>query len=37
MGYTGTNVSKRTKILFPIFVTILTGIVSPRAVALIGF
>ena len=37
MGYTGTKVSKRTKILFPIFVTILTGIVSPRAVALIGF
>ena len=37
MGYTGTSVSKRTKILFPIFVTILTGIVSPRAVALIGF
>ena len=37
MTYTGTKVSKRTKILFPIFVTILTGIVSPRAVALIGF
>ena len=37
MGYTGTKVTKRTKILFPIFVTILTGIVSPRAVALIGF
>ena len=37
MDYTGTKVTKRTKILFPIFVTILTGIVSPRAVALIGF
>ena len=37
MTYTGTAVSKRTKILFPIFVTILTGLVAPRAVALIGF
>ena len=31
------NVSKRTKILFPIVITIITGIVSPKSVALIGF
>ena len=37
MDYTGTKVSKRTKILFPIIVTIITGIISPRSVALIGF
>ena len=30
------NVSKRTKILFPI-ITVITGIVSPKSVALIGF
>ena len=30
-------VSKRTKILFPIVITIITGIVSPKSVALIGF
>ena len=37
MDYTGVKVSKRTKILFPVVVTIVTGIVSPRSVALIGF
>ena len=31
------SVSKRTKILFPIVITIITGIVSPKSVALIGF
>ena len=31
------NVSKTTKILFPIIVTILVGLVAPDAVALIGF
>ena len=31
------NVSKRTKILFPIIITVITGIVSPKSVALIGF
>lgn len=31
------KVSKTTKILFPIFITILVGIVSYRSVALIGF
>ena len=37
MEYKPANVSKTTKILFPIIVTIITGIVAPRAVALIGF
>ena len=37
MEYTSKNVSKTTRILFPIFVTILTGLVAPNAVALIGF
>ena len=37
MDYTGTKVSKLTKILFPVVVTIVTGIVAPRSVALIGF
>lgn len=37
MDYTGRKVSKSTKIIFPILVTMLTGIVAPRAVALIGF
>ncbi len=37
MQYTGTKVSKTTKILFPIVVTIIAGIISPRSVALIGF
>ncbi len=31
------NVSKRTRILFPIVITMITGIVSPKSVALIGF
>ena len=37
MVYTGKPVSKLTKILFPIVVTILVGFVAPDAVALIGF
>ena len=37
MEYKPANVSKATKILFPIVVTIITGIVAPLAVALIGF
>lgn len=37
MDYTGTKVSKSTKILFPIFVTVIAGIVVPRSVSLIGF
>ena len=37
MEYKQSNVSKSTKILFPIVITMITGIVSPQSVALIGF
>ena len=37
MPYEQKSVSKTTRILFPIIVTVITGIVSPRSVALIGF
>ena len=37
MKYTGKKVSKLTKILFPIIVTVIVGLVAPDAVALIGF
>lgn len=37
MQYKGKPVSKTTKILFPIVVTVIVGIVTPDAVALIGF
>ncbi len=37
MNYKGKKVSKRTKILFPIIITIIVGAVAPDAVALIGF
>lgn len=37
MQYKGKPVSKRTKILFPIVVTIIVGLVAPDAVVLIGF
>lgn len=37
MPYKENSVSKTTKILFPIIITMITGIVSPRSVALIGF
>ena len=37
MPYASHEVSKLTKILFPIFLTIIAGIVSPKSVALIGF
>ena len=37
MKYTGRKVSKLTKILFPIVVTIIVGLFAPDAVALIGF
>ena len=37
MPYSQKSVSKTTKILFPIIITAVTGIVSPRSVALIGF
>ena len=37
MPYSEKQVSKTTRILFPIIITIITGIVSPRSVALVGF
>ena len=37
MRYEGKPVSKTTKILFPIVVTVIVGLVAPDAVALIGF
>lgn len=37
MPYTQTSVSKLTRILFPIIMTGITGLVSPRSVTLIGF
>ena len=37
MPYEQKNVSKRTRILFPILITVITGLVSPRSVALVGF
>lgn len=37
MPYKGQPVSRLTKILFPIVVTIIVGLVAPDAVALIGF
>ena len=37
MPYHQHTVTKRTKILFPIIITAVCGIVSPRSVALVGF
>ncbi len=37
MQYKGKPVAKSTKILFPIVVTVIVGLVAPDAVALIGF
>ncbi len=37
MEYTGKKVSKATKILFPIVITVIAGLVAPDSVALIGF
>jgi oxaloacetate decarboxylase beta subunit len=37
MAYEPKSVSKTTKILFPIIITIVVGLVAPRSVALIGF
>jgi len=37
MPYNPVGVSKTTKILFPIVITIIAGIVAPKSVALIGF
>ena len=37
MPYEQKNVSKFTRIMFPIVITMITGLVSPKAVALVGF
>ena len=37
MEYAAKPVSKTTKILFPILITIIAGLVSPRSVSLVGF
>lgn len=37
MPYEGKEVSKLTKILFPIIITVVAGIVAPESVSLIGF
>ena len=37
MPYHQASVSKTTRILFPILITMITGLVAPRSVALIGF
>ena len=37
MPYKANNVSKTTKILFPIIITIVAGMVAPSSVALVGF
>ncbi len=37
MPYSQKNVSKLTKILFPIIITVIAGIVAPESVSLIGF
>ncbi len=37
MPYNPKSVSKTTRILFPILITIIAGIVAPRSVALVGF
>ncbi len=37
MNYTEKQIPQTVKILFPIVITVITGIVSPRSVSLIGF
>lgn len=37
MPYKQNTISKRTRIIFPIAITVIVGLVSPRSVALIGF
>ena len=37
MPYEQTSVSQRTKILFPIIITVIAGLVAPESVALVGF
>ena len=37
MPYSQKNISKTTKILFPIIITVVAGLVAPKSVALVGF
>ncbi len=37
MPYSGGKVSRRTRILFPIIVSVIAGLVAPSSVALVGF
>ena len=37
MPYEGKNISKTTRILFPIIITVIAGLVAPSSVALVGF
>lgn len=37
MNYKPSDISKKTKILFPIVVTVVAGLIAPTSVALIGF
>ena len=37
MPYKAGNVSKLTRILFPVIITVIVGLVSPKSVSLIGF
>jgi oxaloacetate decarboxylase beta subunit len=37
MPYKSTQVSRTTRVLFPIIITIITGIVAPSSVSLVGF
>ena len=37
MEYNPANISRTTRILFPIFVTFIAGIAAPKSVALVGF
>lgn len=37
MAYKASSVSKTTRLLFPVFVTMITGLIAPNAIALVGF
>ena len=37
MPYKAQNVSKATRILFPIFITVIAGLVAPKSASLVGF
>jgi oxaloacetate decarboxylase beta subunit len=37
MPYSPANITKRTRIFFPIIVTVIAGLIAPQSVALVGF